>query len=64
MEVIKMYYYVKEVVSRDGKFRSKEDKKIRKFKTYERAQIAFNKSANALHEMMDDKIKNGADYTT
>lgn len=62
MEVIKMYYYVKEVVSRDGKFRSKEDKKNRK--SYERAQIAFNKSANALHEMMDDKIKNGADYTT
>ena len=32
-----MCYYVKEVVSLDGKFRSKEDKKIRKFKTYERA---------------------------
>lgn len=32
-----MYYYVKEIISRDGKFRSKEDKKIRKFKTYERA---------------------------
>ena len=30
-----MYYYVKEVVSRDGKFRSKEDKKNRK--SYERA---------------------------
>lgn len=58
-----MYYYVKEIASRNGKICGKEDIKIRKFKTYARAQIAFNKSANALREMMDKALANGADFT-